>query len=150
MSPTAATTYGGAALNRPGLAVQAVADAADGDDLERGDARELLTQPADVDVDGLAVTDEARDPRRFPAGRRGCARGPGRRAGRRGARTPAPSSLSLGAVQAPPGARRDRCVKSPIESRSGIDLGSFASGAARRSTALTRARTSRTEKGLVM
>ena len=41
-------------------------------------------------------------------------------------------------------------LKSPMASRSGIDLGSFASGEARRKTALTRASTSRMEKGLVM
>src|SRR5581483_4919244 len=43
-------------------AVQPVPDAANGDDLERNLARELLPQPADVDVDGLAVARELMAP----------------------------------------------------------------------------------------
>lgn len=39
-------------------AIQAIADAAHGDDFERRDAGELFTQPADVHVHGLAIARE--------------------------------------------------------------------------------------------
>src|SRR5713226_3134959 len=49
-------------VGRLAFAVQPVTDAADGHDLKRRDARELLSQPPDVHVDRLAIPGELMAP----------------------------------------------------------------------------------------
>src|SRR5216683_2837638 len=127
-----------------GLAVEAVSDPSHGHDLKRGPRCELLAQPADMNIDRLAIAGELAAPHVLQqrVARGNASRYEIRSNSRAVTLTSAPSRITRRAARL--------MLKAPIESCSGIDFGSLASGCARRSTACTRARTSRIEKGLVM